>query len=848
MAEEIKNEEFEMEEPASGRERKIVNISQEIKNSFLDYAMSVIVARALPDVKDGLKPVHRRILYVMNEQSMYPDKPYKKCARIVGDVMGKYHPHGDSAIYEALVRLAQPFNTRYPLVDGHGNFGNIDGDGAAAMRYTEARMTKVSLEMVRDLNKETVDFVDNYDGEEHEPVVLPSKVPNLLINGSTGIAVGMATNIPPHNIVETVDAILAYIDNRDITVTDIMNEIMAGPDFPTGGIILGKSGIKKAYEEGNGTIIIRSKYNIEDLPNGKKRIIVNEIPYQVNKTELIKRIAQLVRDKMVEGIVDLRDESNREGIRIVIELKKEAVAEVVLNQLFKMTQLQVSYGINMLAIVDREPKVLPLLSIIDLYVKHQVDVTRRRISYELRKYEDRAHLLEGLKIATNNIDEVISIIRYSKAEDSGQAELQEKFNLTERQAKAILEMRLQRLSGIEREKIEAELNQLLVLIEENKAILADEQKVLNIVKGELTDIKNRYGDKRKTEISNESIDIQDEDLIPEEDIIISLTVNGYIKRVTTDTYTTQNRGGKGIKGMTTNEDDVVDLLLTTSTHTDILFFTNKGKAYRLSGHQVPEYSRQAKGIPAINLLNMDKDEKVRAMISLDGYNEDQSLLFVTTEGIIKRVKLNEFESIRQSGKIAVTLKEGDELFAVKKLEGNDEVLISASTGKTVRFNENEVRLMGRTASGVKGIEIVGPGQVVGVTTSVEGKYLLSVTDKGYAKMSEIETYRLTKRGGRGVSTINATEKNGSLISARAVNGDEDLLVVTNKGIIIRISLSQIKVSSRNTQGVRIIRLLDDQKVSSIEVVEAQADEEILENVTEEIVNETVENIENTEND
>ena len=847
MAEEIKENEFEMEEPASGRERKVVNISNEIKTSFLDYAMSVIVARALPDVKDGLKPVHRRILYVMDEQSMYPDKPYKKCARIVGDVMGKYHPHGDSAIYEALVRLAQPFNTRYPLVDGHGNFGNIDGDGAAAMRYTEARMTKFSLEMVRDLNKDTVDFVDNYDGEEHEPVVLPSKVPNLLINGSTGIAVGMATNIPPHNLSEVIKAILAYIDNRDITVTDIMNDMMPGPDFPTGGIILGKSGIKKAYEEGNGTIIIRSKYDIEDLPNGKKRIIVSEIPYQVNKTELIKRIAQLVREKLVEGIVDLRDESNREGIRIVIEIKKEAVAEVILNQLFKMTQLQVSYGINMLAIVDREPKVLPLLSIIDLYVKHQVDITRRRIGFELRKYEERAHILEGLKIATSNIDEVISIIRNSKAEDSGQAELQERFNLTERQSKAILDMKLQRLSGIEREKIEAELNQLLALIEENKAILADEQKVLNIVKDELTEIDRKYGDKRKTDISNESIDIQDEDLIPEEDIIISLTVNGYIKRVTTDTYTTQNRGGKGIKGMTTNEDDVVDLLLTTSTHTDILFFTNKGKAYRLRGHQVPEYSRQAKGIPAINLLNMDKDEKVRAMISLDGYNEEQSLLFVTVEGIVKRVKLSEFESIRQSGKIAVTLKEGDELYAVKKLEGNDEVLISASTGKTVRFNENEVRLMGRTASGVKGIEIVGPGEVVGVTTSVEGKYLLSVTDKGYAKMSEIETYRLTKRGGRGVSTINATEKNGNLISARAVNGDEDLLVVTNKGIIIRISLSQIKVSSRNTQGVRIIRLTDDQRVSSIEVVEAQEDEGVVTEAAEAIVNENVEEIDNNEN-
>ena len=808
-------------------EPTLINISTEVRNSFLAYAMSVIVARALPDVRDGLKPVHRRILFSMNDQGMQHDKPYKKCARIVGDVMGKYHPHGDSAIYDALVRLAQDFSSRYPMVDGHGNFGNIDGDGAAAMRYTEARLTKIASEMVKDINKDTVDFMDNYDGEEQEPTVLPSKIPNILVNGSTGIAVGMATNIPPHNLGEVIDAILAIMENPDITAVDIINNYLYGPDFPTGAIILGKSGIKKAYETGNGTIVLRSKTEIEEMEHGKKRIVVTEIPYQVNKSSLVEKIGNLVRDKIIEGITALRDESSREGIRIVIELRKDIVPEVILNQLFKLTQLQISYGINTLAIVNGEPKILPLVDLIKLYLDFQEEVFVRRTRFDLKILTDRKHILEGLKIAVDNIDAIINVIRNSREADNGQQELQETFGLSEKQSKAILEMRLQRLSGIQRDKIHEELAQITAQITELETILADRNLILEHIKNELLEIKVKYADQRRTEISNESYDIDDEDLIPEEDITITLTSNGYIKRVTTDTYKTQNRGGKGVKGMTTNEEDVVDLILTTKTHTDILFFTNIGKVYRLRGHQVPEYSRQAKGIPAINLLNMDKNEKVRAMISLDEYSEDQTLSFVTVEGIIKRVPLEEFVRIRQSGKIAVTLKENDELFAVKKTNGNEEILIACSTGKVVRFNENDVRIMGRTAMGVKGIETVG-GVVVGVATSSEGEYLLSVTDKGYGKMSKIVDYRLSLRGGRGVRTIEATEKNGQLIGTKAVKGDEDLMIVTNKGIIIRISLETMKVSSRSTQGVRLIKLNDDQRVSSIEIVEKQPEEEIVE--------------------
>ncbi|MBE6124165.1 MAG: DNA gyrase subunit A [Erysipelotrichaceae bacterium] len=808
-------------------EPTLINISTEVRNSFLAYAMSVIVARALPDVRDGLKPVHRRILFSMNDQGMQHDKPYKKCARIVGDVMGKYHPHGDSAIYDALVRLAQDFSSRYPMVDGHGNFGNIDGDGAAAMRYTEARLTKIASEMVKDINKDTVDFMDNYDGEEQEPTVLPSKIPNILVNGSTGIAVGMATNIPPHNLGEVIDAILAIMENPDITAVDIINNYLYGPDFPTGAIILGKSGIKKAYETGNGTIVLRSKTEIEEMEHGKKRIVVTEIPYQVNKSSLVEKIGNLVRDKIIEGITALRDESSREGIRIVIELRKDIVPEVILNQLFKLTQLQISYGINTLAIVNGEPKILPLVDLIKLYLDFQEEVFVRRTRFDLKILTDRKHILEGLKIAVDNIDAIINVIRNSREADNGQQELQETFGLSEKQSKAILEMRLQRLSGIQRDKIHEELTQITAQITELETILADRNLILEHIKNELLEIKAKYADPRRTEISNESYDIDDEDLIPEEDITITLTSNGYIKRVTTDTYKTQNRGGKGVKGMTTNEADVVDLILTTKTHTDILFFTNVGKVYRLRGHQVPEYSRQAKGIPAINLLNMDKNEKVRAMISLDEYSEDQTLTFVTVEGIVKRVPLEEFVRIRQSGKIAVTLKENDELFAVKKTTGNEEILIACSTGKVVRFNENDVRIMGRTAMGVKGIETVG-GVVVGVATSSEGEYLLSVTDKGYGKMSKIVDYRLSLRGGRGVRTIEATEKNGHLIGTKAVKGDEDLMIVTNKGIIIRISLETMKVSSRSTQGVRLIKLNDDQRVSSIEIVEKQPEEEIVE--------------------
>lgn len=813
--------EHEMQEEEKGIQ--IVNLSKEVKNSFLEYAMSVIVARALPDVKDGLKPVHRRILYGMSEAKMNAGSPYKKSARIVGDVMGKYHPHGDYAIYEAMVRLAQNFSTRYPLVDGHGNFGSIDGDGAAAMRYTEARMSKIAMEMVRDLDEDTVDFMPNYDGEEQEPVVLPSKFPNILVNGSTGIAVGMATNIPPHNLAEAIDAILAIAENPDIEVADLM-QILKGPDFPTGAYILGKSGIKKAYETGNGTILLRSKTHIEEMANGKNRILITEIPYQVNKTVMIEKIADLAREKIIEGITDLRDESSGEDIRVVIELRKDVVPEVVLNQLFKLTQLQVSYGINMLALVDGEPKVLPVKEMLQYYLQHQKNVIYRRTQFELKKAEDELHVLQGIVIAIENIDEVIQIIRSSKNVEESQSALMDRFHLSERQAKAIVSMSLGRLSALEIEKSETKCKSLEEQVEDYKAILSSEDRIFEIVKNELIEIKNKYSDARRSEIIMGEFNIDDEDLITKEDIIVTLTLNGYIKRVPMDTFKTQNRGGKGIKGMATNEEDVVDKIVIANTHKDIIFFTNFGKVYRLRGHQIPEYGRTAKGIPVINLLNMDANEKVRSIISLNEYQENHTLVFVTKNGIVKRVALKEFESIRQKGKIAIHLKEDDELIDVKLTDGTAQILIASSNGKVVRFNEQDVRVMGRSASGVKGINVNGK-EVVGVATSLEGEYLLVISKNGYGKMSLITDYRLTKRGSQGVLTMKISEKNGLLSNIKAVNGTEDLLVVTNQGIVIRTSLEQVKKAGRNTLGVRIIKLNEGQEVSSIAIA---AKEEIIE--------------------
>ena len=817
---------------------KPVNMTKEVKKAFLDYAMSVIVSRALPDVRDGLKPVHRRIVHTMNELGVQAGKPFKKSARIVGDTMGKYHPHGDTAIYDSLVRLAQDFSCRYPLVDGHGNFGSIDGDEAAAMRYTEARMSKIAMEMVRDIDEETVDFMDNYDGNEREPVVLPCRFPNLLVNGTVGIAVGMATNVPTHNLGEVIDAVLALSSDPGISVTDLMNNYIPGPDFPTGGIILGRNGIKKAYEEGNGSIIVRSKCHFEDMEHGdRKRIIVTEIPYQVNKSVLIEKIVDLVKNKIVEGISDLRDESSREGMRIVIELKKGIVPEVVLNQLYKLTQLQTTFGANMLAIVDGEPRVLGLKEILNQYLLHQEDVLTRRTKFRLNKALDKIHILQGLRIASDNIDEVIQIIRNSDNTEVATNRLIERFGLSERQCKAILDMSLKRLTGLARAEISASIEQLEREIAELRSILEDKNKLLEIIRNELLEMKSRYADARRTEITNDYSNIDDEDLIPQEDIVISLTINGYVKRVTTDTYRTQNRGGRGVTGMTTHEDDIVDQLLITNTHTDILFFTNAGRVYRIRGYKIPEFSRQSKGLPIINLLNMDKSEKVRAMISIDGKDitGEEKLLFVSSKGISKRVSIEEFRNIRQNGKIAVTLKEGDELFAVRKTNGNEDVIIAASNGKAVRFSEENIRCMGRTATGVKSIN-VGDGEVVGVSTSSQGEYILVLTSKGYGKMSHIDEYRvMSNRGGKGVKTVNVTEKNGQLVCLKAVKGDEDLLVVTNKGVIIRVSLEQVKVASRNTQGVRIIKIADNSAVSSIAVV---AKEEIEEDASQETQDET----------
>ena len=807
-----------------------INISKEMKSSFLDYAMSVIVSRALPDVRDGLKPVHRRILYAMHDLGMHSDKPYKKSARIVGDVIGKYHPHGDSAVYETMVRMAQDFNYRYMLVDGHGNFGSVDGDSAAAMRYTESRMSKISMELLRDINKDTIDYQDNYDGEEREPVVLPARFPNLLVNGTTGIAVGMATNIPPHQLGEVIDGVLALSRDPEITTQELM-EIIPGPDFPTGGIIIGRSGIRKAYETGRGSITVRAKVVIEQKANGKEVIIVNELPYQVNKARLVEKIAELARDKKIEGITDLRDESDRKGMRIVIEVRKDANANVLLNNLYKHTALQTSFGINTLALVNGHPKVLTLKQCLVHYLDHQNVVIRRRTEFELRKAEARAHILEGLRIALDHLDEVINLIRSSQTTEIAREGLMTTFNLSEKQAQAILDMRLQRLTGLEREKIEEEYQNLVKLIAELKAILADDEKVLEIIREELLEIKERFNDTRRTEIVTGGIEnIEDEDLIPQENIVISLTHNGYIKRLPVSTYRAQRRGGRGIQGMGTNEDDFVEHLITTSTHDTILFFTNKGKVYRSKGYEIPEYSRTAKGIPIINLLGIEKGEWVNAIIPVEEFVDDWFLFFTTKEGISKRSPLTSFAHIRNNGLIALSLREGDELISVRLTDGSKDIIIGTKKGMLIRFPETDVRSMGRTATGVKGISLDSNDEVVGMEVLEETNDVLIVTKNGYGKRTTASEYRIQGRGGKGIKTCHVTEKNGDLVSMRAVTGEEDLMLITTGGVLIRMDVGGISKMGRNTQGVKLISMKEseDEFVATVAKVEKEEEEENLE--------------------
>ena len=796
------------------------NIVEEVKDSFLRYSMSVITARALPDLRDGLKPVHKRIIYSMYEAGYTPDKPHRKSARIVGDVMGKYHPHGDSSIYEAMVRMAQPFSFRHVLVDGHGNFGNMDGDGAAAYRYTEARLEKLALEMTRDINKNTVDFIDNFDETEKEPEILPSRFPNILVNGTMGIAVGMATNIPPHNLGEVIDGCVAYIDNKDID-TDGLMQFIKGPDFPTGASILGNSGIKKAYETGKGSITIRGKVEIEET-HGRSRIIVTELPYQVNKAEFQSRIGQLVRDKIIDGISDIHEESNLENpVRVVIYLKKDANANVVLNNLYKHTQLQTTYGINLLMLDQKRPVVLPLKDIISKYIDYQMEVIIRRTKFDLEKAQARVHILNGLKIALDNLDEVIKIIRASKTDAIAKEQLMSKFGLDNLQSDAILEMKLRRLTGLEREKIEKELDDLLKAIEEYQAILASDERVLNIIKEELLEIKNKYADERRTNIDMTAIEfIEDESLIPQENIIITLTNKGYIKRCTSDTYKTQNRGGVGVKGMSTNEEDFVEHLINLSTHDYVLFFTNKGKVYRLKGYEVPEFSRQSKGLPIINLLQIEKDEMINSIITINSDEEVKYLFFATKNGLVKKTLLDEFSRIRNTGKICINLKDTDELISVKKTTGNDSILIGSSNGRMVKFDENEVRVMGRTASGVRGITLDGHN-CIGAELADDNKEILIVTEKGYGKKTIISEYRATKRGSKGVKALNITDKNGGIASFKLVEPNKDLMIITNSGIIMRMPLDQISTMGRVTQGVRLINLKDNQTVATISLVDKE---------------------------
>ena len=800
---------------------EINDIVDEIEKSFIDYSMSVIVARALPDLRDGLKPVHRRILWSMYESGYTPDKPHKKSARIVGDVMGKYHPHGDSSIYEAMVRMAQDFSYRNTLVDGHGNFGNIAGSGAAAMRYTESRLSKISLELLRDINKDTIDFVPNFDESEKEPSVLPSRFPNILVNGTMGIAVGMATNIPPHNLGEVIDGCVAYIDNPDIDTLGLMQYIK-GPDFPTGGSILGNSGIKKAYDTGRGSITIRSKATIEEN-NGKHYIIIDEVPYGVNVSDLKNKVADLVHNKIVDGIADYHTDL-KDGVKITITLKNNANPQVVLNNLYKHTQFQTNFGIIFLMLDQGVPKTLCLKDIISKYVDYQKEIIIRRCKFELDKAEKRVHILEGLKIALDNLDEVIKLIRGSKTDEEAKSGLMSKFGLTEAQSDAILEMKLRRLTGLEREKVENELKELLARIEELKSILASEEKILGIIKTELLEIKEKYGEERRTNIDMTSIDyIEDESLIPNEEAIITLTHKGYIKRVNNDAFKTQNRGGVGIKGMSTNEEDFAKYLLNIRTHDYILFFTNKGKVYRIKGYEIPEFSRQSKGLPIINLLAIEKDEEVTAILKVEKEEQNKYIVLCTQNGLIKRTELSEFDRIRITGKIAITLKDNDSLIAARKTDGNKEILIGSSNGRMIRFEESEIRVMGRTAAGVRGINL-GDGKCVGCEISSATDEVLVVTENGYGKRTTIDAYRQTHRGSKGVKALNITDKNGNIVSFKIVEGNEDLMIITDSGILIRLPLEQISVIGRVAQGVKLINLKENQKVSTIAVVEKQKEE------------------------
>ena len=804
-----------------------VNLTKEMKTSFIDYAMSVIVSRALPDVRDGLKPVHRRILYGMNELGVTPDKPHKKSARITGDVMGKYHPHGDSSIYEAMVRMAQWWSYRYMLVDGHGNFGSMDGDGAAAQRYTEARMSKIALEMLRDINKNTVDFVDNYDANEREPVVLPARFPNLLVNGATGIAVGMATNIPPHNLGETIDAVKLVMDNPEVTTKDLM-EVLPGPDFPTGALVMGKSGIHKAYETGKGSIVLRSRTEIEETKTGRERIVVTEFPYMVNKTKVHEHIVRLVQEKRIEGITAVRDESNREGVRFVIEVKRDASANVILNNLFKMTQMQTSFGFNMLAIQNGVPKILSLRQILDAYIEHQKEVVTRRTQFDKEKAEARAHILEGLLIALDHIDEVIRIIRASETDAEAQAELMSKFKLSERQSQAILDMRLRRLTGLERDKIQSEYDELIALIADLADILAKPERVAQIIKEELDEVKRKFGDPRRTELMvGEVLTLEDEDLIEESDVLITLSNKGYIKRLDQDEFTAQKRGGRGVQGTGVKDDDFVRELVSTSTHDHLLFFTNKGRVYRLKGYEIPEYGRTAKGLPVVNLLKLDDGESIQTIINVESERSDDTYLFFTTRaGIVKRTSVKEFANIRQNGLKALNLKDEDELINVLLTEKDTDIIIGTKLGYAVRFNQSSVRSMSRIATGVKGVNLREGDAVVGARVITDQDEVLIITEKGYGKRTVATEYPTKGRAGKGMKTANVTEKNGPLAGLLTVNGDEDLMIITDTGVMIRTNVANISQTGRSTMGVKVMRLDQDAKIVTFTSVAAAEKEEV----------------------
>jgi len=821
---------------------KEIDISTEMRTSFLDYAMSIIVSRALPDVRDGLKPVHRRILFAMSELGMSPDKPYKKSARIVGEVIGKYHPHGDTAVYETMVRMAQDFSLRYMLVDGHGNFGSIDGDMAAAMRYTEARLSKIAMELLRDINRETIDYAPNYDGEENEPVVLPSRFPNLLVNGSSGIAVGMATNIPPHNLREVIEGIQMMIANPDITPMELMTAIK-GPDFPTAGFILGREGIRQAYSTGRGSVTMRARTVIEEN-NNKARIIVNELPYQVNKARLVEKIAELVREKKIDGITDLRDESDRNGMRVVIELRRDVNPNVVLNNLFKQTAMQSNFGIIMLALVNGEPRVLNLREMLHYYLKHQQEVIRRRTEYDLRKAEARAHILEGLRIALDHLDQVIALIRSSRTTDEAREGLMSTFSLSLDQAQAILDMRLQRLTGLEREKIEAEYAELMKRIAELKAILADEQLILAIISEELNEIKEKFGDERRSEITIGEESIEDEDLIPREDVVVTITHTGYIKRLPVTTYRNQKRGGRGIVGMDTKDDDFVEHLFVTNTHHYLMFFTNKGKVYRLKAYEIPDLSRTARGTPIINLIQIEQGETINAVIPVESFETDQYLFFATKQGVVKKTPIDDYSNIRKGGLIAINLREDDDLIGVKLTDGNQGIIMGTKLGMSIHFPEQDVRSMGRSATGVKGIHLDEDDVVIDMDVVHEDNSVLIVTSKGFGKRTPVSEYRIQTRGGKGIKTLNVTDKNGPIVGLKVVQEDEDLMIITASGTVIRTSMDGISVMGRNTQGVRLINIREDDEVGTLARV--QKNEEQNENEEEGDWEETTEASESEE--